>query len=189
MKRLMVFTACLSLVALAPVYAAEIYWDTPPGDAEITDQDFKYEYQGLKPAKSLRELDVYFNPGDPPPDWATDLYESEQPPAAPAQARISDTPRPRVTAPAVPETDRRGPTVAPRPAETSPGSTQSIILPPPEPSAAAQKKKPQTKRAQRDAPGTQAVEKPESKKLQWGQTETKTSEEKDKGKFQWGQPK
>jgi hypothetical protein len=187
MKRLMVFAAFVSLVALVPVYAAEIFWDTPPGDAEITDKDFKYEYQGLTPAKSLREQDVYFNPGDPPPDWATDLYESDQPAAAPTQARISDTPRLRVTAPTAPETERRGPAVAPRPAETSPGTTQSILLPPPEPSATTEKKKPQTKRAQRDVSGTQAVEKPESKKLRWGQTETKTPE--DKGKFQWGQPK
>ena len=187
MKRLMVFTACLSLVALAPVYTAEIFWDTPPGDAEITDKDFKYEYQGITPAKSLRERDVYFNPGDPPPDWATDLYESEQPPAAPAQPRTMDTPRPRVTAPAASETDRRGPTVAPRPAETSPGSTQTIVVPPPEPLATSEKKKPQTKRAQRDVSGTQAVEKPDGKKLKWGQTEIKTPE--DKGKFQWGQPK
>ncbi len=53
MKRLMVFTACLSLVALAPVYAAEIFWDTPPGDAEITDKDFKYEYQGMNAGEIL----------------------------------------------------------------------------------------------------------------------------------------
>jgi hypothetical protein len=188
MKRLMVFAAFVSLVALVPVYGAEIYWDTPPGDAEITDKDFKYEYQGITPAKSLRERDVYFNPGDPPPDWATDLYESDQPAGTPAQPRIRDTtPRPRVTAPAAPQTDRRAPMVAPRQAETSPGTTQSIVLPPPEPTAPAEKKKPQTKRAQRDASGTQAVEKPEGKKLRWGQTETKTPE--DKSKFQWGQPK
>ncbi len=187
MKRLMVFTACLSLVALAPVYAAEIYWDTPPGDAEITDKDFKHEYQGLKPAKSLRERDVYFNPSDPAPAWAADLFESEQPEGAPAPPRVINTPRPRVTAPAVPETERRGAAVVPRPAETSPGTTQSIIVPPPETSVPAEKKKAQTKRAQRETSATQAVEKPESKKLRWGQTETKTQE--DKSKFKWGQPK
>ena len=41
MKRLMVLITFMSLVAVAPVYAAEIYWDTPPGDAEITDQRFQ----------------------------------------------------------------------------------------------------------------------------------------------------
>ncbi len=187
MKRLMVFTALISLVALVPIYAAEIYWDTPPGEAEITDKDFKLEYNGITPAKSFRELDVYFNPGDPAPDWAADLFESEQPEGTPVQPRIRDTSRPRVTAPATQETERRGPAVSPRPAETSPGTTQSIVLPPPETSARTEKKKPQTKRAQRETSSTQAVEKPEGKKLQWGQTETKTPE--DKSKFRWGQPK
>ena len=90
MKRL-ILLAFLSLVAVAQVYAAEIYWDTPPGDAEITDKDFKYKYDGATPAKSFRELDVYFNPGDPPPDWAAPLYESDQPVAAAVQSDITET--------------------------------------------------------------------------------------------------
>ncbi len=187
MKRLIIFTALISLMALIPIYAAEIYWDTPPGDAEITDKDFKYDYQGLKPAKSLRQKDVYFNPGDPPPDWATDLYESDQRPAAPAQPRVADTPQTRVTAPAVPETVRRAPIASPRAAETNPAATQSIILPPPETSTPAEKKKKQVRRGQREATETQAVEKPENKKLRWGKSEAKPTEEK--GKFQWGQQK
>ena len=183
MKRLILITF-VSLVAVVPVYAAEIFWDTPPGDAEITDKDFKYEYNGVTPAKSFRELDIYFNPGDPAPDWAADLYESDRPVGAPVQSDVTETPRPRVTAP-VRDTAPRTPAISPRPAETSPGSTQSIILPPPETSAPADKKKTQTRRSQRDTSTTQAVDKPESKKLRWGQAETKPAE--DKGKFQWGQ--
>jgi hypothetical protein len=185
MKRLILLTF-MSLVAVVPVYAAEIYWDTPTGDAEITDQDFKYKYDGATPAKSFRESDIYFNPGDPAPDWAAPLFESDRPAGARVQSDITETPRPRVTTP-TPETARtrtRTRTLAPRPAETSPG-TQSIELPPPETSAPADKKKTQTRRSQRDTSTTQAVDKPESKKLRWGQTESKPAE--DKGKFQWGQ--
>jgi hypothetical protein len=181
MKRLILLTF-MSLVAVVPVYAAEIYWDTPTGDAEITDQDFKYKYDGATPAKSFRESDIYFNPGDPAPDWAAPLFESDRPAGARVQSDITETPRPRVTRPAR-ETERpRTPAVAPRPAETSPGRTQSIELPPPETSDLTDKKK---GRSQRGPSATQAVDKPESKKLRWGQTETKPAE--DKGKFQWGQ--
>lgn len=186
MKRL-ILIAFLGLVAVVPVYAAEIYWDTPPGDAEITDKDFKYDYNGIKPAKSFRELDIYSNPSDPPPGWAADLFESDRPAATSVQSDVTETPRPRVTTPARDTERPRTPAISPRPAETSPGSAQSIVLPPPQSSAPAEKKKAQTRRSQRDASTTQAVDKPGSKKLRWGQTEAKPTE--DKGKFQWGQPK
>ena len=188
MKRLILITF-MGLVAVVPVYAAEIYWDTPPGDAEITDKDFKYDYNGIKPAKSFRESDIYSNPSDPPPDWAAPLFESDRPAAAAVQSDVTETPRPRVTTPPRDTARPRTPEISPRPAETSPGSAQSIILPPPEPSAPAEKKKPQTRRSQRDSSTTQAVDKPESKKLRWGQTEAETKPTEDKGKFQWGQPK
>ncbi len=185
MKRL-ILAALLSAVILVPVYAAEIYWDTPPGDAEITDKDFKYEFQGITPAKSFRERDVYFNPGDPVPDWATDLVEPVRPEAAPAQPRVVDTPRPSVTTTPVPESARRAPAVSPQPAETSPGNTQSI-LPPSSSVTPAETKKPQSKRSQRSSSTGEPADKPSSKKLRWGQGDAKPSDEK--GKFQWGQQK
>jgi hypothetical protein len=180
MKRL-ILIAFMGLVAVVQVYAAEIYWDTPPGDANITDKDFKYDYNGFKPSKSFRELDIYSNPSDPPPDWAADLFESSPPAGALVQSDITETPRPRVTTPARETARPRTPTITPRPAETSPGRTQSIVLPPPEPQGLTEKKK----RSRRGPSTTQAVEKPENKKLHWGQTESKPAE--DKGKFQWGQ--
>jgi hypothetical protein len=183
MKRL-ILIAFMSLVAIVQVYGSEIYWDTPTGDAKITDKDFTYKYNGATPAKSFRQLDIYSNPSDPAPDWAADLFKSDRPVVgARVQTDTTETPRPRVTRPIRETTRQRTPEITPRPAETSPGRTQSIVLPPPEPSAVTEKKK---ARSQRGASTTQAVDKPESKKLPWGQTESKPTEDKG-GKFQWGQ--
>jgi hypothetical protein len=184
MKRA-ILVALLTLLCVAPA-SAEVFWD--PGDrpdTDITDKDFKYDYQGLVPAKSFRQMDVYFTPESVLPDWAEDLLSSEQPEGAVTQEREADVSRPPVVLPPVvrPPTERRTQRVAPQPTESSTTST---------PSTSRRTSRPEPQVVERSvgpgkSSGGESTDKPGSKRMKWGQPEVKSDEEKTK--FQWGQQK
>ena len=186
MKRA-ILAVLLTLLCAAPAYCAEIFWEPGDVDVEITDKDFKHKYEGLVPAKSFREMDVYFTPQTTLPEWAEDLIAADQPQGAVAQEQEVDVPRPPITAPptARPRTEPRAPRVAPQPSDTSSSTTQSVT-----PQSRRSGTRSEPKLIERSVGGpasSEGVDKQSSKKMKWGQVDVKPEEEKTK--FQWGQQK
>ncbi len=187
MKRA-ILAALLTLLCVVPA-SAEVFWDpSDRPDTDITDKDFKYDYQGLVPAKSFQQMDVYFTPQSVLPDWAEDLVSSEQPQGAEAQERVIDVPRPPITTPPAvrPPTERRTPRVAPQPSESSTDSTPSATT---RSRRSGSRSEPQVvERSVGPARSTgESADKPGSKRMKWGQVDVKPDD--DKTKFQWGQQK
>jgi hypothetical protein len=196
MKRVLLLVVMVLMVCspLAVSYAEdEVYWEgITPADPTITDKDFRLDFK-LPAAKSLGDLEIY--------DQPKDIFEEEESaapappvasagptaPVAPAEPQLRPPVQPRGltrppadVSPRTTGTTPRASEIIPQPAETSPGTTESI------------KQRRAPTRVQQSNEGGRApaassdeLDMPGQKKMKWGQVDVKPAEPK--GKFQWGQ--
>ncbi len=162
----------------------EMYWgQAPPTSAEITDKDFSIDFDKTQQSPTFGDQEIYDT-------YKTkDLTSEAQPEAGPAirsstpiqpEPVVRTAPPPIRTNISVPTSTQRStpsqkaPSVSPKPAETSPGST------------------PPTTNANSSVNGNVGSsttdqddqDRPATKKMKWGQTESNS--EQSQTKFQWG---
>lgn len=186
MKRVLIVAALCSLLAV-PLYAADIYWEPgTPADPTITDKDFKFEYGGSRPSKSLEQMNIY------------DSGERERPDVEAPQQAPGTTARPARTRDVI-DLPQTAPPATSRPIEPARRVRQTIqparrtvpatqVAPVSEPQAPAVKPvvPDETKRPVPVPAIAEEPAKTEPKRLPWGQDEPKT----DTGaasKFKWGE--
>lgn len=191
MRKLLVFGLLILVVSCTAgvLYAAEeMYWDTPPADPTITEDDFKLDYR-VRSTPSFGDQEIYDDfrrlDLDTPQSGAAESEDvapaAPVAPIQPAQPALRSNVTPRSltiqrpadrTPPApAPSTTQTGP----KPAETSPlDEAESVI-----PRAGS--------RTQIQGEGA-AAQQPATKKMRWGQVDTQKTDQKpdDQQKFQWG---
>ncbi len=189
MKKLLVFGLLILAVfcTAGMLYAEEeMYWDRPPADPTITDDDFKLDYR-VRSTPSFGDQEIYDDFRRP--DWDSSEAQTEAPaapvaPIQPARPAIRSDVTPRsltIQRPA----DRTPPTPAPsatqtgpKPAETSPLDESESVIP----------RTDSRTQIQGNENKGGASQQPTSKKMRWGQVDTQKTDQKsdDQQKFQWG---
>ena len=194
MKRVLLLGVMILMVCspLAVTYAEdEVYWEgRTPADPTITGKDFRLDFK-TPAAKSLGDLEIY--------DQPKDIFEEEES-AAPARTTTPVTPaEPQLRPPIQPRSLTRPPAdvsprttgttprsseIIPQPAETSPGTTESVIQRR-QGSTATQVQQSDEDRSTPVPASADELDRAGQKKMKWGQVDVKPAEPK--GKFQWGQ--
>jgi len=194
MKRVLLLGVMILMVCspLAVTYAEdEVYWEgRTPADPTITGKDFRLDFK-TPAAKSLGDLEIY--------DQPKDIFEEEES-AAPARTTTPVTPAgPQLRPPIQPRSLTRPPAdvsprttgttprsseIIPQPAETSPGTTESVIQRR-QGSTATQVQQSDEDRSTPVPASADELDRAGQKKMKWGQVDVKPAEPK--GKFQWGQ--
>jgi len=194
MKRVLLLGVIILMVCspLAVTYAEdEVYWEgRTPADPTITGKDFRLDFK-TPAAKSLGDLEIY--------DQPKDIFEEEES-AAPARTTTPVTPaEPQLRPPIQPRSLTRPPAdvsprttgttprsseIIPQPAETSPGTTESVIQRR-QGSTATQVQQSDEDRSTPVPASADELDRAGQKKMKWGQVDVKPAEPK--GKFQWGQ--
>ncbi len=194
MKRVLLLGVMILMVCspLVVTYAEdEVYWEgRTPADPTITDKDFRLDFK-TPAAKSLGDLEIY--------DQPKDIFEEEESaapartttPVAPGEPQLRPPVQPRSltrppadVSPRTTGTTPRSSEIIPQPAETSPGTTESVIQRR-QGSTATQVQQSDEDRSTPVPASADELDRAGQKKMKWGQVDVKPAEPK--GKFQWGQ--